>query len=119
MSSKSKSSNETKTTNIDKRIVADSGGIVLQTDGSNSTILFEDLNADVVTGALELAGTFIGEAAGIFDRASSTTVQALSNTQALAQNLFEEKNTPSSDNMRNMAYALAAVAMVYFWSKKK
>ncbi len=122
MSSKSSSSNESKTTNIDKRIAAEAGGIVLQTEGSNSTISFEDVNKDVVQAGLELAKTFIVEGGSLFDKALGSTNDALGTTQDLAQGLLEEKNTPSSDNMRKIIYAVTAASAVvgatYFWSRK-
>lgn len=120
-SSKSSSSSTNNTTNVDKRIATGEGGFVFQTDGSNSVINFEDINQDVVNEALNLAGSFISEASGIFDKVHESTTQALGQTQMFAQNLFEEKQTPSSDNIRNIIYAITAgVALVgysYFRGK--
>lgn len=111
-SSKSSSSSNISTTNIDKRIATGEGGFVFQTDGSGSVINFEDVNKDVVEAGISLAAQFIDQAAGVFDKAYETTNQSIASTQSLAQNLFEEKNTPSSDNMRNIVYALTAGASV-------
>lgn len=110
--SKSSSNVTNQTSNTDKRIATGEGGFVFQTDGANSVVNFEDINQDVVNSAMNLAASFIGEASRVFDKAYKTTDQSIASTQALAQNLFEEKNTPSSDNMRNMVYALTAAASV-------
>ena len=127
MSSKSSSANETQTINTDDRVATGDGGIVLQNEGSNSTITFEDVSPEVIEKGFALAASLFEDvlegSASVVNSALNTSNEALSNTQSLAQNLFEEKNTPSSDNIRNIIYALvggvAVIGIAYFWSKRK
>lgn len=126
MAKGSNSSNATNTTNTDDRVATGDGGIVLQNEGSNSTIMFEDVSPEVLREGFGLASDLFEDvlegSKNIVESALSTSNQALSNTQSLAKNLIEENNTPGSDNMRNIIYAVVAglslIGGFYFWSKK-
>lgn len=121
-SSKSSSSSSSRTYNTDDRVAVGDQGIVLQNEGSNSTIMFEDVNADILLAGFDLIGDALTGLDKLAENTLNNNSQALNATQELAENLFEEKNTPSSDNMRNIIFAvvggLSVVGIAYFWSKK-
>jgi hypothetical protein len=127
MSGGSKSSSSAKTTNTDARAAASDNGILLQTKGSNSSIVFEDVSPEVLQQGFSLAADLFEDvlegSRDIIKGALNTSNQALSHTQNLAQNLIEENNTPGSDNLRNIIYAIVGgvslVGITYFWRQAK
>lgn len=84
--------------------------------------MFEDVNADILLAGFDLIGDALTGLDKLAENTLNNNSQALNATQELAENLFEEKNTPSSDNMRNIIFAvvggLSVVGIAYFWSKK-
>tara|TARA_R110002124_G_C8973012_1_gene515494 strand:+ start:10552 stop:10941 length:390 start_codon:yes stop_codon:yes gene_type:complete len=116
MGSSSSTASDTKTTNIDDRVAVAEGGVVLQTEGSNSTIMFEDVSADILEQGFNLAGgaieLILDKASGLYDTALTSNTQALANTQSFSESLVKENNTPGSDNMTKIAVAGLLVAGV-------
>jgi hypothetical protein len=123
----SSSSSSAKTTNIDDRAAVAEGGLLLQAEGSNSSIIFEDVSPEVLQQGFGLAADLFEDvlegSKNIVESALNTSNQALSDTQSLAQNLIEENNTPGSDNVRNIIYAIVGgvslIGITYFWSQRK
>ena len=103
--SKSSSSVTTNTSNVDDRLAIGESGLVLQAEGAGSNITFEDVSSEALIAGFDLARDVITQTSTSFGN-------ALSKTQGFVQNIQEENNSPSSDNMRNITIAGLLVAGV-------